>query len=385
MAGIEIENLSKTYPNGVAAVVDLTLLIEPGELMVLVGPSGCGKTTTLRLIAGLESADHGRIFVNGQDVTKTPPHRRDVAMVFQRPALLPHLTVRQNLQFELKLRENWCNWLRASGGRQPPVLSPKQGADARRSPVEEAARLLHLEELLERRPRELSGGQQQRVALGRALVRRTAVLLLDEPLGGMDARLRWELRRELDLLHSRLLSTIVHVTHDQEEALILGDRVAVLDRGRLQQVDRPTALLQRPSNRFVAEFLGWPPMSFLEGAVDIGERPCFRGPGGRVSVPPQWAEHAGRSAFLGVRAEHVHLPSGATCESSLSMEVRQIEPLGTDRLVTLTRNGWWLTTRVDGSLAVRERSIVEVALDLRGAHLFDAATGRALSHGTPAG
>ena len=280
MAEVALKGVGKQYANGVQAVEGLDLVVADGELVVLVGPSGCGKTTTLRLIAGLEAPSAGLVRIGGSVVNGEPPNRRDVAMVFQRPALYPHLSVQANLGFGLKLRQGW--WF---------------GAPERRHRVEEVARALGLEDLLDRRPAELSGGQQQRVALGRALVRRPAVFLLDEPLAGLDAPLRLEMRRELHLLHRRLRATMIYVTHDQEEALTLGDRVVVLDRGRPQQSDRPAALYERPANRFVAAFLGWPPLSLLDGRlVEEDGRLCLVGDGEKLPVPGEWRRFAGRLA-----------------------------------------------------------------------------------------
>src|SRR6516165_2012106 len=239
MASVSLDHISKQYPNGVQALVDVCLDAADGELLALVGPSGCGKTTLLRIIAGLETPTAGRVHIGDRDVTACPAYRRDVAMVFQRPTLYPHLNVRSNLTFGHDARRPF-SWLRPDSARE--------------SLIADAAGILGLSDLLDRRPAELSGGQQQRVALGRAIVRHPAVFLLDEPLSNLDSRLRQEMRRELHLLHKRLRATMFYVTHDQEEALTLGDRVVVLDRGRVQQADRPTALYERPANCFVAGF-----------------------------------------------------------------------------------------------------------------------------------
>jgi multiple sugar transport system ATP-binding protein len=367
MAEVVLEGVSKRYANGALAVEALDLRVQDGELVVLVGPSGCGKTTTLRMIAGLEHPSVGVVRVGGRVVNDEPPNRRDVAMVFQRPALYPHLNVRANLGFGLKLRRGW--WF---------------GARERRRRVEEVASALGLDGLLERRPAELSGGQQQRVALGRALVRRPAVFLLDEPLGSLDAPLRLEMRRELHLLHRRLRATMIHVTHDQEEALTLGERVVVLDRGRPQQADRPAALYERPANRFVAAFLGWPPLSLLDGRLTEEDgRPCLLGDGGQIPVPDEWRQFAGRDVTVGVRPEDVLVGSGAdeTDVVHLTMEVRLIEARGPDRLLTLRRGGWAVTARLPSAPAVAEGAAARVGLRLGRAHLFDGPTGRALCHG----
>src|SRR5262245_34433799 len=266
MAEVALGGVSKQYPGGVEALRDLTLTVADGELVVLVGPSGCGKTTTLRLIAGLETPTRGTLRIGGRVVNDLPPRERDVAMVFQRPALYPHLSVRDNLAFGLRMRR---------GGF--PLLGWNRRADeVVRDRVARAARMLELDDVLDRLPGQLSGGQQQRVALGRAVVREPAAFLLDEPLSNLDARLRTEMRRELHLLHRRLRATMIYVTHDQTGALPPGDRLVVLHRGVAQQADAPLAVYERPANRFVAGFIGWPPMNFMDGQL-VGQdgRPGF--------------------------------------------------------------------------------------------------------------
>jgi multiple sugar transport system ATP-binding protein len=243
MASVKLEGVGKTYPNGHVAAQNLDLDIHDGEFMVLVGPSGCGKSTALRMIAGLETPTVGRILIGERDVTALPPQDRDIAMVFQTYALYPHMTVRQNLAFGLRMRG--------------------AGRDVMDRRVEEAARALALEPVLARKPAQLSGGQRQRVALGRAIVREPKVFLFDEPLSNLDAKLRVETRAELARLHRRLRATVVYVTHDQEEAMTLGSRVAVMRDGFLQQVAPPMELYRRPANQFVAGFVGSPAMNFL--------------------------------------------------------------------------------------------------------------------------
>ena len=335
MAEVVLERVQKTYPNGVQAVRDLNLTVADGELIVLVGPSGCGKTTTLRLIAGLETPTSGTIRINGRVVNAEPPHRRDVAMVFQRPALYPHLNVRENLGFGLALR------------RKVPKAE-------RQERVARTARLLELSDLLDRRPNELSGGQQQRAALGRALVREPAVFLLDEPLSNLDARLRMEMRRELHLLHRRLRATMVYVTHDQEEALTLGDRVVLLDGGVIRQVDAPQALYERPADRFAAAFIGWPPMNFLEGRlVEVDGRLTLADDEATLSLADrqdEWRVLVGREVALGVRPEHVRVIGRAGGVSPLVLaDVRLVERAGSYRLATLDYGGWTVTARLEGA------------------------------------
>jgi multiple sugar transport system ATP-binding protein len=373
MAEVVLECVSKTYPNGVRAVRDLSLTIADGELIVLVGPSGCGKTTTLRLIAGLETPTSGTIRINGRVVNDEPPHRRDVAMVFQRPALYPHLNVRKNLGFSLALRDGGWPW-----------ASRAQLAE-RRERVAHTAQLLELSDLLDRRPNELSGGQQQRAALGRALVREPAVFLLDEPLSNLDARLRMEMRRELLLLHRRLAATMVYVTHDQEESLTLGDRVVLLDRGVVQQADRPQVLYDRPVSRQVAAFVGWPPMNFLEGRlIEEDGRLCLKRGAMALSLADRredWQAFVDREVVMGIRPERVRVYSTESARSSMTAEVLLVERIGAFRLATLRYGDWTVTARLEGTSPTPEGSLAAVEFALVQAHLFDAETGRVLSSG----
>jgi multiple sugar transport system ATP-binding protein len=368
MPYLSLEHVTKTFQGGTSALVDFSLGAAQGELLAVVGPSGCGKTTLLRIIAGLTAPTAGTIHIADRDITRLPPHKRDVAFVFQRPALYPHLTVRANLGFGLALRRTWFR------------LNAEE-----RVRVEEVADVLGLGKLLNRRPAELSGGEQQRVALGRALVRQPAIYLLDEPLAALDARLRLDLRRDLHLLQRRFRATMLYVTHDQEEAMALGDRVAVLSGGVLQQVDPPAALGDRPVNRFVAGFVGWPPMSFLDGGlVESTGRLCFTADGVGVDVPAvrreAWLGFAGRAVVLGLRAEDARLVPGEA-PGTIEMEVRRAEALGRDWLLTLSRGGWELTARLTDALPPVEGSRATVRLDLTRAHLFDPASGRALLAG----
>ncbi len=250
MANVALKHLDKTYPNGFHAVRDVNLDIADGEFIVLVGPSGCGKSTTLRMVAGLEEATGGEIYIGDRLVNDVAPGERDIAMVFQNYALYPHMSVYQNMAFGLKMRR-----------------TPKAEIEKR---VNEAAAILSIESLLDRRPRELSGGQRQRVALGRAIVREPKVFLFDEPLSNLDAKLRVQMRAEIARLHLRLKTTIIYVTHDQVEAMTLGDRIVLMDRGVIQQVDTPMNIYQRPANQFVASFIGSPAMNFISGNIEGG-------------------------------------------------------------------------------------------------------------------
>jgi len=282
VGAIGLEQVTKEFAGGVIAVDHVDLTIENGEFMVLVGPSGCGKTTLLRMIAGLEEATYGSITIAGRDVTSLPPRARDIAMVFQNYALYPHMSVRQNLGYGLRVRR-----------------TPKHETRRR---VEEVARLVGLEDLLERRPSELSGGQRQRVAMGRAIVRQPTAYLMDEPLSNLDAKLRISMRAELARLHDRLGTTTIYVTHDQTEAMTLGQRVAVLRDGRIQQVDDPQSLYRAPTNLFVGAFIGAPSMNLVEATIDADSVSFagFRLPLDRAHKP---ARAPNGRVILGIRPE----------------------------------------------------------------------------------
>jgi len=336
MARVQLENVSKTYPGGVRAVDGVSLEIADREFVVLVGPSGCGKTTILRMVAGLEEITSGTIRIGERVVNDVPPKDRDIAMVFQNYALYPHMTVFQNMAFGLKLRG-------------------VPGAQIRER-VAATARLLEIDHLLERRPKELSGGQRQRVAVGRAIVREPSAFLFDEPLSNLDARLRVATRAEIKRLHQRLRTTTLHVTHDQEEAMTLGDRIVVMRDGRIQQADTPLETYHHPANRFVAGFIGTPPMNFFDGAIRVlGGQPAFvegKLAEGRLTLPPGgfslplspllvnkiggWIErHPDQHVVLGLRPQHLQLrPFGAgvvdggVLAARIEVTVNVIEPLG---------------------------------------------------------
>jgi multiple sugar transport system ATP-binding protein len=401
MAEVVLENLTKVYPNGVQAVRDLSLQVADGELVVLVGPSGCGKSTTLRLLAGLEKPTAGTIRIDGRDVHALPPHERDVALVFQRPALYPHLTVRRNLSFGLEMRQQvgWLarlawRWLRPARYRQ---IRQQEKILAER--VEDTARQIGLADLLERRPNQLSGGEQQRVALGRALVRQPGVFLLDEPLSQLDSRLRSQLRHELHLLQRRLQATMIYVTHDQAEAMTLADRVVVLDRGIVQQAGRPLTVYKQPANRFVAGFFGWPSMNFLDGRlVQVNGQLCFATPTWSLPLTPAkaaaWAPYAGKPVTLGVRPEDVTLPTGESTAAALTMRVALIEPLGSASWITFQRDECQITARLRNGVAGPGRDqplALDQSQDLTNhslmdhAYLFDTNTGLVLGQDRPSG
>lgn len=395
MAAVVLDHIDKVYPAGTVAVRDLSLEIADGELLVLVGPSGCGKTTTLRLIAGLDTPTAGTIRIDGRDVTGLPPRERDVAMVFQRPAIYPHLSVADNLAFGLRLQQP---------GFGPFRWGSAAGDISQR--ITEAARTLRLEELLDRRADQLSGGQQQRVALGRAVVRRPGVFLLDEPLSSLDSRLRIEMRRELHLLHRRFPATMIYVTHDPAEALALADRVAVLDDGTLQQADTPLTVYHRPCNLRVAGFFGTPPMNLVDGEIVYTDgHPSFQTLDGvlTLALPVEVLGTArpGQAVTLGVRPDHLSASSsfegGSEQYTRGILRVRPehlrdqaegavlavvlVEPDGATSLVTLQRGDTRLTLVSDGA-PVRDGEKWNVVVNMEYAHLFDQATGQALGHGS---
>ena len=324
MAQVTLENVAKVYPDGTEAVKDLSLEIADGELMVFVGPSGCGKTTALRMVAGLEEITSGTITIGDRVVNRLPPRERDVAMVFQNYALYPHRSVYENLAFPLKLRK-----------------LPKHEIEQR---VQRIARLLELEEQLKRRPRQLSGGQRQRVAMGRAIVREPQAFLMDEPLSNLDAKLRTQMRSEISLLHKELAVTMIYVTHDQVEAMTLGQRVAVMRKGELQQVSVPQALYDRPANLFVAGFIGSPSMNFVQGTIEsangglsvaFGEERLALDDKERAEHP-SLGEWAGKQVIAGIRPEHLEdaaLAPGGRPDRQLRGFVRLKEALGSEIVV----------------------------------------------------
>jgi ABC-type sugar transport system ATPase subunit len=302
MAEVILKSVGKVYPGGVRAVQGVDLHVRHGEFIVLVGPSGCGKSTTLRMVAGLEEISEGTIAIGGRVVNDIAPSERDIAMVFQNYALYPHMTVGRNMAFGLERRRRHGSLLRA-------LLSPAYAAERRtestriEARVHEAAGLLGLRPLLQRMPRELSGGQRQRVAVGRAIVRDPAVFLFDEPLSNLDAKLRGEMRTELRILHRRLGATMMYVTHDQEEAMGLADRIVVMKDGLVQQIGSPSELYDRPVNRFVAGFIGTPTMNFVEGDVERdGSGLALRWAGGRITLPAGTSLTTARAA-IGIRPD----------------------------------------------------------------------------------
>ncbi|MBN1943091.1 MAG: sn-glycerol-3-phosphate ABC transporter ATP-binding protein UgpC [Phycisphaerae bacterium] len=360
MAEVILENVDKVYPGGVQAVTDFNLNIQDGEFLVLVGPSGCGKSTTLRMVAGLEEISGGTIRIGRRIINDVAPKDRDVAMVFQNYALYPHMTVYKNMAFALKLRKY-----------------PRREIDQR---VREAASILDIEELLERKPKALSGGQRQRVAVGRAIVRQPKAFLFDEPLSNLDAKLRVEMRAELKRLHHKLSTTTIYVTHDQEEAMTLGDRVVVMKFGVMQQVGTPLEVYNRPLNKFVAGFVGTPPMNFLDGTVtsDGGDL-FFDGTDFRLRLPKQHASalasHVSRPVILGVRPQAMNTnPEGrfAGKDNSIPVTVQVVEPLGEKMDVfAATPTFPHIVARVDARTDITTEAKLNLYLDMNRVHVFD--------------
>jgi len=364
MANVTIRKLNKNYENGFHAVKDVSLEIRDKEFMVLVGPSGCGKTTTLRMVAGLEEITSGEILIGKDVVNDLPPMDRNIAMVFQNYALYPHKSVYQNMAFGLQMRKY-----------------PKDEIEKR---VREAADILGIGPLLERKPRQLSGGQRQRVAVGRAIVRHPEVFLFDEPLSNLDAQLRVQMRVELKRLHERLETTAIYVTHDQVEAMTLGDRVVVMKDGWVQQVGEPLELYEKPSNKFVAGFIGSPAMNFVDVTIsDAGGGVWVDASGLRLKVPPQMVErvraHTGKRATLGMRPEALHLANGSDhADYCFDTAVDVVEPLGNEILINFRAGGAAMVTRVEPSVRVKAHQNIRVALDPERVHFFDDTSGAAI-------
>ena len=387
MAQVVLEDVNKSYPNGYHAITDLSLQVSDGEFLVLVGPSGCGKSTALRMVAGLETISGGTLRIGDRVVNDVHPTDRDIAMVFQNYALYPHMTVRQNIAFALKLKK-----------------VDRAEIDTR---VEEAARILELTEYLDRKPGQLSGGQRQRVAMGRAIVRRPAAFLMDEPLSNLDAKLRVQMRSEIARIQRELGVTTIYVTHDQVEAMTMGDRVAVMRRGVLQQVDAPQHLYDHPDNLFVAAFIGSPSMNLMHAdLVDAGDGLALRVAGRDIRIPdavvaqrPALRAHAGRTIVMGIRPEDLHNPAERPdhpADQRLPGTVDLVEELGSDMMIHMrvdarpvltddirdtsdeplgpaeARTSSDITVRFGPRSGVRVGDAIDLCVDVDRLHLFDA-------------
>jgi multiple sugar transport system ATP-binding protein len=383
MATVSLEQLSKVYPNGFHAVTDLSLEVAEGEFMVLVGPSGCGKTTALRMVAGLEDITAGTLRIAGREVNDVTPKDRDIAMVFQNYALYPHMTVAENIGFALKLR--------------------KMGKAEIAAKVKETAEILGLTEWLDRKPGQLSGGQRQRVAMGRAIVREPSVFLMDEPLSNLDAKLRVQMRAEVQRIQRRIAVATLYVTHDQVEAMTMGDRVAVLRSGLLQQCDTPQVLYDHPGNIFVAAFIGSPAMNLYDATVAQDGRSVTLGsqelplPQAKIQAHPALARYAGKDIVLGIRPEHLPAAGDGRTGPVLIGDVDLVEALGSELVVHFTLDAHRVmaeganeedadaieksgagVARVDPKTAVKAGERISFAVDTSGLQFFDTESGAAI-------
>lgn len=362
MAGVRLEQISKVFAGGVSAVVDLSLEIRDREFTVLVGPSGCGKTTTLRMVAGLEEPTNGNIYIGDRLVNDIPPKDRDIAMVFQNYALYPHMSAYDNMAFGLKLRK-----------------VPRPEIDSR---VREAAEILNIGDLLKRKPRALSGGQRQRVALGRAIVREPQVFLMDEPLSNLDAKLRVQMRAELSRLHKRLEATIIYVTHDQIEAMTMGDRIVVMKDGVVQQVGPPLDIYEKPANLFVAQFIGSLPINVLKGRV-VSAEDGLAADAGTFSIRLPRLHHAairpliGRDIYVGIRPERVELRADGD-EGVFAAQVDVVEIVGSESNMHMLAGGHSITLRAGSHDAARVGQTLHLKFPEEALHVFDGETEKAL-------
>ena len=365
MASLELRNVQKTYGNAkVETLKNIALKIDAGEFLILVGPSGCGKSTLMNCIAGLENITGGEILVDGEDISQASPKDRDIAMVFQSYALYPTMSVRDNIAFGLKMR------------KVPAAQIEEE--------VARVAKLLQIEALLERKPSQLSGGQQQRVAMGRALARRPKIYLFDEPLSNLDAKLRVEMRTEIKLMHQRLKTTTVYVTHDQIEAMTLGDKVAVMKDGVIQQFGTPHEIYNNPANLFVASFIGSPPMNFVP--LRIRQRDgrwvgVLNSEQGSCELPLPITSDDGlrdRELILGIRPEQIGLAGVGTADFSLAVDIEVVEPTGPDTLVVFALNQVKACCRLMPDQAPRVGETLNLQFDPRKSLLFDAQTGERL-------
>ena len=358
MSRVSLENVVKVYDKNILAVDNVTFEIRDGEFFVLVGPSGCGKSTAMRLIAGLEDPTSGKVFIGDRVVNDVQPRDRDVAMVFQNYALYPHMTAFDNMAFGLKLR--------------------KVSKTEIKTRVEEAARILSIEHLLERKPKALSGGERQRVAVGRAIVRQPEVFLFDEPLSNLDAKLRVQMRAEIVRIHQRLKTTMLYVTHDQVEAMTLGERIGVMFKGKLLQIADAMTLYHRPVSKFVAGFIGSPPMNFLKGTLRAGEPPAFADDNVTLPLSPELrqrvGDRAGQPVIAGIRPEDISLPKSGSNLPRIRAQVDVAEPMGSETLVYLRVGAASLTAKLVGPAYPKPGETTEFAVNTNRLYLFDPKT-----------
>jgi len=361
MASVRLENVTKIFDKNVVAAKNVNIDIEDREFMVLVGPSGCGKSTTLRMIAGLEEITEGNIYIGDKLVNDIPPKDRDIAMVFQNYALYPHMTVYQNMAFGLKLRK-----------------FPKKEIEQR---VHDAAEILEIKELLDRKPKALSGGQRQRVAVGRAIVRKPKVFLFDEPLSNLDAKLRVQMRTEISKLHNRLETTMIYVTHDQMEAMTMGDRIVVMKDGFIQQIDTPLNLYNYPVNKFVAGFIGSPSMNFMTGTVRSNNGLIFDEGKIQLELSPTFHQHLSKyidkQIIFGIRPEDIYQASfapGIKSSSTVNSLLEVVEPMGNEIFLYLNTENHQFVARVSASENPSVGTNIEIVFNMEKGHFFDPET-----------
>ncbi|MEJ5305411.1 MAG: sn-glycerol-3-phosphate ABC transporter ATP-binding protein UgpC [Ignavibacteria bacterium] len=363
MAEVRLVNVSKIYDNNLVAVKDVTFTVNDKEFVVIVGPSGCGKTTTLRMIAGLEEISKGELYIDNVLVNNVPAKDRDIAMVFQNYALYPHMTVFENMAFGLKIRK-----------------LPKDEIKKR---VHEAARILEIEHLLDRKPKQLSGGQRQRVAVGRAIVRKPKVFLFDEPLSNLDAKLRVQMRTEISKLHQRLEATIVYVTHDQVEAMTMGDRIVVMKDGVVQQIDTPLNLYNRPINKFVAGFIGSPAMNFIEGklVLENGLKFVSKQNGLSFQIPDSFdlKNAINKSVILGIRPEDFVPVLNNNSFPKVDVNVEVVEPMGNESFVYFVIDDVQCVARISSDIAVKPNQKFSFFINPQKLHFFDVETEQRLN------
>jgi multiple sugar transport system ATP-binding protein len=367
MAHVQLKSLTKLYSGGIVAVKDINLEIQDKEFIVLVGPSGCGKSSTLRMIAGLEDITSGEIRIDNKRINDVHPKDRDIAMVFQNYALYPHMSVYKNMAFGLMLRK-----------------FPKAEIERR---VRDAAEILGIQSLLDRKPAALSGGQRQRVAVGRAIVRKPKAFLFDEPLSNLDAKFRVQMRTEISKLHNRLQSTMIYVTHDQVEAMTMGDRIVVMKDGEIQQVNDPIHIYNQPANKFVAGFIGSPPMNFIDGMIIKRNGGLhFKEDQFQVKIPEamnsRLAPYIDKKATLGIRPESIYdklFLGDASPENTVKATVEVVEPMGAELFLYLKKGKLSFVARVDAHQKAEVNQDIEIVLDMTKAHFFDSNTEKRIS------
>ncbi|MFA4982561.1 MAG: sn-glycerol-3-phosphate ABC transporter ATP-binding protein UgpC [Candidatus Omnitrophota bacterium] len=366
MAQVSLNKVSKIFPGNIWAIRDISLGIENKEFVVLVGPSGCGKSTTLRIIAGLEEASEGDVYIGDQLVNDVPPKDRNIAMVFQNYALYPHMTVYENMAFGLRLRKY-----------------PKSEIETR---VKEAATILSIEKLLNRKPKELSGGQRQRVAVGRAIVRKPLVFLFDEPLSNLDAKMRVQMRTEIKKLHIKLQTTMIYVTHDQTEAMTMGDKIVVMKDGIIHQIADPITLYDKPVNRFVAGFIGSPPMNFINGTIIKKDGKYYFNEGKfQVKLIDSMVKHilqyVGKETVFGIRPEDIYdklFVTDAPTENTIKATCEVIEPMGSEAYLYLNTGKSSLVAKVGGHNKPAINQDIDLVFDMSKIHFFDKDTDKTI-------